>query len=101
MMSTSKQPERPGKATISRPMIQERPIFHIRIHWAAQGKILEIGDIVTDPSVIPTGTDPITISTLTSPWNNYFFQQLIPEDSSKEKILMYILVRGKQRSKKH
>ena len=40
---------------------------------AAQGKILEIGDIATDPSVIPTGTDHVTISTLTPPWNNYFF----------------------------
>ena len=40
---------------------------------AAQGTKLEIGDIATDPTVIPTGTDHVAISTLTPPWNNYFF----------------------------
>jgi 3D (Asp-Asp-Asp) domain-containing protein/peptidoglycan/xylan/chitin deacetylase (PgdA/CDA1 family) len=40
---------------------------------AAQGTKLEIGDIATDPTVIPTGTDHVTISTLPPPWNNYFF----------------------------
>jgi 3D (Asp-Asp-Asp) domain-containing protein/peptidoglycan/xylan/chitin deacetylase (PgdA/CDA1 family) len=40
---------------------------------SAQGTKLEIGDIATDPSVIPTGTDHVMIPTLTPPWNNYFF----------------------------
>jgi peptidoglycan/xylan/chitin deacetylase (PgdA/CDA1 family)/3D (Asp-Asp-Asp) domain-containing protein len=40
---------------------------------AADGTMLEIGDIATDPSVISTGTDHITISTLAPPWNSYFF----------------------------